>query len=237
MRVEFLGVGEAFDPEQPNSSALVEHGGYTLLIDCGHSVIPRLWRARTDPDAIDAVYFTHHHADHVLGLPSVVNRWHYEGRRKELLVVTTPPGIEQIRQLIALMRVEPPYPLRYAIAAETPNIGPYAVQLAPTQHAAPNYAIRLEADGKRLAWSGDGRPTPQSLALYAEADMLLHECFEPEAAPDNLYHCDLPTARVIAGPRRIGLYHIRAGERCAMRLAIAGDARLFVPEAGDVVEV
>jgi ribonuclease BN (tRNA processing enzyme) len=237
MRLELLGVGEAFDPSQPNSAALIEHDGFTLMIDCGHSVVPRLWRTRTDPDAVDAIYFTHHHADHVLGLPPVVNLWHYEERKKELLILTTPAGIEQLQLLIALMRVEPPYPIRYAVAAEAPSVGPFAIRLALTQHAAPNHAIRLEAGGRRLAWSGDGRPTAEALALYADADLLMQECFEPAAAPENRYHCDLPTARAIAGPSRIGLYHIRAGARCEMKAAIAGDERLFVPEAGDVIEV
>jgi ribonuclease Z len=237
MRIELLGVGEAFDPDQPNSSALVEHGGFTLLIDCGHSVIPRLWRARPDPEAVDAIYFTHHHADHVLGLPSVLDCWHYGGRRRKLLIVTTAPGIEQLRQLLAALRVDTRYELEFAVSAEIDAIGPFAVRTALTDHAAPNYAIRLEAGGRRFAHSGDGRPTPESRALYADADLLLHECYEPRAAPEMTFHCDLPTVRTIAGPPRIGLYHIHAGMRGAMRDAIAGDPRLFVPEAGDVLEV
>jgi ribonuclease BN (tRNA processing enzyme) len=237
MRLELLGVGEAFDPEQPNSSVLIDHDGYTLMIDSGHSIVPRLWRTRRDPDAVDAIYFTHHHADHVLGLPPIVNLWHYEGRQKPLLIVATPPGLEQLRSLITLMDVEPPYPIRYQPTAETYHIGPFTARTALTQHAAPNYAIRLEAGGKRVAWSGDGRPTDASRALYRELDLLMHECFEPEAAPENLYHCDLPTIRTIAGPKRIGLYHVKCGTRPALREAIAADRRLFVPDAGDVIEV
>lgn len=237
MRLELLGVGEAFDPEQPNSSALVEQDGFTLLIDCGHSVVPRLWRAVRDPDQVDAIFFTHHHGDHVLGLPPVVNLWHYQGRSKELLIATTPAGIEQLQRLIALMKVEPPYPLRYVVASELPSIGPFGVTLALTQHAAPNYAIRLDAADRSLAWSGDGRPTAESRALYADVDLLMHECFEPQAAPENIYHCDLPTVRAIIGPRRVGLYHVQAGKRGEMKAAVAGDSRLFVPEAGDAIEI
>lgn len=237
MRIEWLGVGEAFDAEQPNSSVLIEYEGFCLQIDCGHSVVPRLWRARTDPDAVDAVYFTHHHADHVLGLPSLVNRWHYEGRRKALQIVTTPAGIAQVQALIALMDVEPPYALHYKVAEEIKHIGPFAIAIAPTQHPTPNFAIRLQAGGHRMAYSGDGRPTPESLALYVESDLLLHECFEPEPVPENPYHCDLPTARAIVGPGRIGLYHIRAGQRGAMRQKVAGDPRLFVPEAGQALNL
>src|SRR4051794_29276145 len=101
MRIELLGVGEAFDAEEPNAAALVEQDGFTLLIDCGHSAVSQLWRARPDPDAVDAVYLTHHHADHVLGLPAVINRWEFDGRRRDLLIVTTPAGIALVQRIIA----------------------------------------------------------------------------------------------------------------------------------------
>lgn len=236
MRIIPLGVGDAFDPEQPNSSSLVEQDGFTLLIDCGHSVVPLLWRARPDPETLDAVFLTHHHADHVIGLPSVLDRWSYEGRQKPLLVVTTEWGAAQLQQICGLLDIKPGFPVRYVRSTES-RLGPFALRTAPTQHAVPNQALRLEAGGRRFAYSGDGRPTPESLALYADADLLLHECWEPGPAPDVAFHADLPTVRTIAGPARIGLYHIRAGRRPAMRAAIADDERFFVAEPGQAFEL
>ncbi len=230
-----LGVGEAFAPE-PNSSALVEASGFTLLIDCGHATPPALWRARPDPDVVDAIYLTHHHADHVLGLVPVIDRWAVDGRKRKLTIYTTIWGIEQLRRLFEAMTASVgAFPIGYEVTADTPRIGPYATRVAQTAHASPNYAIRLERNGKRLAWSGDGRPTPEALALYADADLLMHECYftEEDAAQ---YHCDLPTVRAISGPARIGIYHVRDGDRGAMRQALAGDPRLFLPEAGEVLE-
>lgn len=237
MRITLLGVGEAFDPTEPNSSALVEQDGFTLLIDCGHSVVDRLWRARANPEAVDAVIITHHHADHVLGLPPVLNRWSWEGRQKPLLILTTQTGSEQIRGFLELLRIETDFPLRYADPADTPNLGPFRLAVAPTQHAVPNRALRLESEGRRFAWSGDGRPTDAARALYSECDLLMHECFEPEVAPNLPTHCDLPTVRSIEGPGRIGLYHVREGCRGLMRDAVAADPRLFVPDTGDVLDL
>jgi ribonuclease BN (tRNA processing enzyme) len=237
MRITPLGVGDAFDPQQPNSSSLVEQDGFSLLIDCGHSVVPLLWRARPDPETLDAVFLTHHHADHVIGLPSVLDRWSYEGRRKALLVVTSEWGEAQLQQICRLLDIKPAFPVHYVRPADQSRLGPFALRTAPTQHAIPNQALRLEACGRRFAYSGDGRPTPQSLALYAGADLLLHECWEPDPAPDISFHSDLPTVRTIEGPARIGLYHIRAGRRPAMRAAVAGDNRLFVAEPGQVLDL
>ncbi len=237
MRITPLGVGDAFDPDQSNSSSLVEQEGFTLLIDCGHSVVAPLWRARPDPEAIDAVFLTHLHSDHVVGLPSVMERWSWEGRRKELLVITTAEGERQLNHLCTMLDIAPRYGVRFACGGSLSSVGPFALRTATTQHTIPNHALRLESRGRRFAYSGDGRPTPQSLALYADTDLLMHECWEPDPAPDISFHADLDTVRAIAGPGRIGLYHIRSGRRPAMIAAVAGDPRLFIAAAGAAFDV
>ena len=231
MRITLLGVGEAFDAEEPSSATLVEQDGFTLLIDCGTTAVAPLWRTRPGPDVVDALYLTHKHLDHVGGVPAALHRWDYEGRRKELLVVATEAVIVLVQRLIAVLDVEPDYRVRYEVQPQ--SIGPFAARYAPMLHSAPVYGIRLD----RFVWSGDGRPTPEMLALAADADLLMQECWSPTPCPDKPAHCDLPTARAISGPKRIGLYHIRAGHRPAMRAAITDDHRLFVPEAGEVIEV
>lgn len=232
MRVTPLGVGDAFDPDEPNSASLVEQDGFTLLIDCGHSVVAPLWRTRPDYDAVDAVFLTHLHADHVIGLPSVMERWSWQGRSKELLVITTERGQAQLDQLCEMLEITIRYPVRYAAPGDVRDVGPFALRTATTQHTILNHALRLEAGGRRFAYSGDGRPTAGSRGLYADVHLLMHECWEPDPAPEIDFHADLDTVRSIEGPQLIGLYHIRAGRRPAMKAAAAVDPRLFVPTAG-----
>lgn len=237
MLITPLGVGDAFDAEQTNSACLVEAQGFSLLIDCGYSVPPALWRARPEPDRIDALFLTHLHADHVCGVPPVLDRWSWEGRTKALTVVTTEAGRNVVEQFCQLLGIAPRFELRFVDSASADRIGPLALRTAPTEHVVPNRALRLEAGGRRFAYSGDGRPTAASLALFADADLLLHECWEPDAAPEVSFHADLPSIRAIAGPRRIGLYHVRAGRLGTMRARVAGDDRLFVVEPGAALAV
>ena len=73
MQVTVLGVGEAFDPTYPNTSVLVEAAGFALLVDCGHSVPPSLWRLAPEPDRV---------GDHSLVA-------HIDSRTLRILVVRT----------------------------------------------------------------------------------------------------------------------------------------------------
>ncbi|MDQ2803812.1 MAG: ribonuclease Z [Pseudomonadota bacterium] len=236
MVVTLIGVGEAFDAVEPNSAALVEADGFSLLIDCGHAAAQALWRARPNPEAVNAVYLTHQHADHVLGLVPVLDRWAFEGRRGQLTLLGTEAGLDYLRRLLewGFIPTGPrsPFTIEFQVAGQVGRIGPFETGTAPTEHGAPNQAICLESGGRRFAYSGDGRPTEAALALYADAHLLLHECFAAETADAMPGHCDLPTVQAIAGPERIGLYHIPAGQRDAMRARVAGDTRLFVPDAG-----
>ena len=239
--VTLNGVGEAFDPDEPNSSALVEAHGFTLLIDCGHSAVRALWQRHMPPDQIDAIYLTHHHADHVLGLVPLLDRFGFDGRRRRLAIHTTQWGIGHLRKLFEIgfvrMDEKSPFPLEFHVAATGQDIGPFAVRLAPTIHAVTTRAIMLSADRRNFVWSGDGRPTAEALALYRDANLLMHECYAASPERNTPYHADLPMVAAIEGPKRIGLYHVGVAMRDEIRQRIAGDPRLFLAETGMTLSV
>src|SRR3972149_771845 len=87
MRVQFVGVGEAFDESLPNNSQILQWEGCRLLIDCGYAVPHMLWRLQPDPDYLDAIYLSHRHADHYFGLPSYLVRLAEDGRQREILIL------------------------------------------------------------------------------------------------------------------------------------------------------
>src|SRR2546421_12008912 len=65
----------------------------SLLLDAGAPLLPHMHRLGIDPGAIEAVFLTHFHGDHVLGLPPfLLHRAFFPTRPP---VVVGPPGVEE----------------------------------------------------------------------------------------------------------------------------------------------
>ena len=64
---------------------LMRAGGDRLLFDCGEGTQRQLLRSVGLPD-IDAVFITHFHADHWLGLPGMLKTFDLRDRERPLTV-------------------------------------------------------------------------------------------------------------------------------------------------------
>jgi ribonuclease Z len=63
-------------PGRAGAGTLVRHGGIALQFDGGRSTVMRLMEAETPPHALSAVFLTHVHSDHVVGLADLaMTRW------------------------------------------------------------------------------------------------------------------------------------------------------------------
>lgn len=71
-KVTLLGTGnptpvmDRFGP-----SILIEAGQEKLLFDCGRGASQRLWQLHIPLGAITALFLTHLHSDHVVGIPDI----------------------------------------------------------------------------------------------------------------------------------------------------------------------
>src|SRR5947209_1134803 len=73
---------------------LVRRGGEKLLFDCGEGTQRQLVRSIGLAD-LDAVFLTHYHADHWLGLPGLIKTFDLRARERPLAVYG-PPGLRQV---------------------------------------------------------------------------------------------------------------------------------------------
>lgn len=185
MNVTFLGVGEAFDEELVNNSHLIQ-AHTKLLLDCGYPIPRHLWKYNPRQDFLDAIYLSHAHADHYMGLPILLARMWEEKRTARLKVISHPAVIERIPSLTdhaypnLLSKLSFPLDLVSIDEGKTLWLNELALDFAPSHHSITNFAIRVTHNERIVCYSGDGVFTKATQELYEGADLLIHECYTLE---------------------------------------------------------
>ncbi|MGY1742699.1 MULTISPECIES: MBL fold metallo-hydrolase [unclassified Blastococcus] len=231
MRLTVVGCsGSGPGPASAASCYLLEHDGFRVLLDLGNGSFGPL-QGVVDPDAVDAVYLSHLHADHCMDVaPFVVwHRWsgRSSGRRIPLVA---PPGADQ---RLAVICEEGGKPLtdvfEFRSAPDTPELGPFALRTARTAHPIECHAVRLTAGGSALVYTGDTGPSDRVAALAAGADALLAEAAHPDGSeqPPELHLTGRQAGELAAaaGVRRLLVTHVPAWVDADAQLA--GARRAF----------
>ena len=116
-------------PGRAGAGVLVRHGDVALQFDAGRATVMRLMEAGTPPHALTAVFLTHVHSDHIVGLPDVaMTRWiQQQLARTGPLVVVAAEGLAArfVRRMLE------PYDDDLALRAEHVGAAPIEVTLRP----------------------------------------------------------------------------------------------------------
>jgi len=105
IKVTLLGTGAPVPSvERFGPSILVEAGGQKFLFDCGRGASQRLWQLKVPLGQIDALFLTHLHSDHIVGIPDVwLTGWipAVYGRRSHPFEVFGPDGTKDMMDNLA----------------------------------------------------------------------------------------------------------------------------------------
>ncbi|MDD3070054.1 MAG: ribonuclease Z [Methanoculleus horonobensis] len=148
LHVHFLGTAGALPSPQRNPSCvLVRRGSDTLLFDCGEGAQQQMMRARTG-FTVNAVFITHWHADHFLGVFGLVETLAFMGRT-EPLPIYGPPWIGEFVDLVQrISRHARGFPVT-AHPLEHGSVVPfngYTIRAFATLHGIPGLGYVLEED-------------------------------------------------------------------------------------------
>jgi ribonuclease BN (tRNA processing enzyme) len=222
MRLQFLGCGDAFGSGgRFNTCFHVTAAATRFLVDCGASSMIALRRFGVEPNAIETIFITHLHGDHFGGLPFLILDAQLISRRTVPLTVAGPPGLRQ--RLHQAMEVLFPgsaaAPRRFRLevievdAGVATTVNGVTVTPFPVNHAcgAPPYALRLECDGKSLAYTGDTQWVDTLITAARDVDLFVAEAYFPERKVK--FHLDWATLKSHLGeirPKRLILTHMSA---------------------------
>lgn len=96
-----FGVGDGMAcADRNHSSYLYGIGGALMLVDCGEPVSRSFQALRLESDAIDRVFLSHLHSDHVGGFFMLLQGFWLGQRRKPLRVHLPADGIAPLRQML-----------------------------------------------------------------------------------------------------------------------------------------
>lgn len=246
MKLTVLGGAGAWPPAGGACSGyLVEHAGFRLLIDPGYATLPRLLELM-DAEAVDAVFVSHGHPDHVADLNPLLRARALRDDPAAPLPTYALPGA--LRAVLALDR---PGMLDDAIdllefgAGDSLVVGPFSIETRLLPHFLPNAGARLTAGGHSLTYTGDAGPGDDLVELAAATDLLLAEASHVERVPDDAVRWLNSALEVGRQAHRAGVDHLLlthlfpgtdpAAARDAARRSFGG--RLDVATPGMVVEI
>jgi ribonuclease BN (tRNA processing enzyme) len=169
-------------PGSPASCYLVEHEGSTVVLDLGNGALGPLQR-HTDIYRLDAVLLSHLHADHCLDMAPyyVALRYHPDAPFPKV-PVHAPAGAGARLARAYDLPEDPGMTGEFAFhefpepSDERPlEIGPFRITTARMAHPVPCFALRIEAGGRSLVYSGDTGPNRALVDLARGADLALFE--------------------------------------------------------------
>ena len=87
IKITFLGTGSAIPTEKRNHPAvLLTYKDENILFDCGEGTQRQFRYAKLNPCKLTKIFLTHWHADHVLGLPGLIQTLMLNGYSKTLKI-------------------------------------------------------------------------------------------------------------------------------------------------------
>jgi ribonuclease Z len=203
--VTLLGTGmpqpvmERFGP-----SILVQAGSETLLVDAGRGCLQRLRQLNMSYDKIDALFLTHLHSDHIVGLPDLwLTGWLVSERSIPLNVygpIGTTHMIEYLQKAFAFdikIRVADDKKLVQGSRFLTKEIkqgliyeknGVRVIAIKVDHHYdIPAFGYRIEYNKHSVVLSGDTRYSENLISFAKSTDLLVHEVV---IAPDTVSKTD-----------------------------------------------
>ena len=212
IKVTLLGTGtpqplmERFGP-----SILVQAGNKTLLFDAGRGCLQRLRQLNLAYDTINALFFTHLHSDHIVGLPDLWLTGWLISKRNNPLPVFGPKGSKQMTDYLQKayefdikMRIEDDKASEEGSKLTTTDIKEGTVYekdgvkviafLVDHYPIVPAFGYRIEYGGHSVVLSGDTRYSENLIKFAKGTDLLVHEVV---IAPDTLKMTD-PKYNILA---------------------------------------
>ena len=184
MRIVFFGTSHGLpEPNKRCSSTMIEIGDRRYFIDMGTQSIEQLATRNIFPESIKGIFVTHMHGDHTNGLLSFLDlcSWHYKNTNPHIFLPN--PLEDTVTAISAWLKCNGTTLRDFSFTAVKAGViyADEAIRVTAyrTKHNQMSHAFLIEAEGKRVLFTGDlGAPRidfPTSV-LQEPLDLAVCEC-------------------------------------------------------------
>ena len=221
LHVYFLGTAGALPtPTRNPPCIMIRRGSDTLLFDCGEGAQQQMMRARCG-FTINAIFVSHWHADHFLGIFGLVQTMSFNGRT-ELLTIYGP---EWVHEFVNTLRHVARFNLKFPMESVELSHGSwvrfdgYTVTAFSANHGLPSLGFILEEDPRPGRFNRE-----QAIAFGVPAGPLFGRLQRGETVTVGI-----GDASVTIGPEQV-MGHPRPGRK----IVYTGDTRTVHPSIMDI---
>ena len=201
-QVTMLGTGTPNGvPDRVSSGVAISVDNQPYLIDCGHGIVQRVVQAHADgkiswnTSALNRLFVTHLHADHIVGLPDLMFTPWIHGR-EDVIHAVGPAELQKMVDHLYIAFEEnirehthahpstkhgykiDVHPIINKLCYEDEYVKVYALKANHGDLTA--YSFKFVTPDKTIVISGDTKPVPEFADWARGCDVLIHEVYSSE---------------------------------------------------------
>jgi ribonuclease Z len=244
-RIYFLGTGAAMPVTRYLPCIALKVNSDIYLLDPGEGCQVKMFKTGLSPVKVKAVFVTHAHGDHYLGLPGLIQTMTLSDRKEPLLIAGPKQFIDALLSIFNQGLVKPGFKVDLSLVTSnyTYSDNKISVRAFPVEHSLEAYGYHVTIGKKTICYTGDTTPSKSTVEACRGVDVLIHEAtftsiYEGEAHTQR--HSTCRDAALIAEEAGVGLlvlFHISArhGDMDAYYDAVRVFKKVVVARDGMVI--
>lgn len=210
INITFLGTSGSLPTKERNPSAvLFNYEGELLLFDCGEGTQRQMMSAKTGMHNLKYIFLSHMHADHILGIPGLLQTMDFQGRTSDLFIYG-PPGVSQFIEACDGLGL---HKLKFEVHVVTLNPGDFAyhenfrVKAVRTDHGIVSLGYVFETPPRPGRFNRE-----RAIKLGVAPGPLFSKLHSGESVTLDDGRVVDPEIHGIVGPKRPGLKIVYSGD-------------------------
>ncbi len=160
MKITFLGSSHGIaEKNRYCSSIVVTVNGKHYVIDAGAPILDLLQRNGFAFEDVNGIFITHMHSDHMIGLYAFMDTLNEFNEFSHIKIPVYAPDLKRLNAMVSLIETCIPYHGRVTLNKYEEGVvfddGNVKISSVKTQHIENSHAFIVEADGKKVVFTGD----------------------------------------------------------------------------------